>query len=140
MEIYLVNVVDDLIVTALLVGMVFAYGREACGRLGMRIVVVGLGVGFVASIVMAFMKQNTSRISTGDWNMGIFTVSLVVALVALVFAIVLAVVRKKGKASGDGQESKAARSISLVVLVALVVFMALRVFYRNTRDTTNQLF
>ena len=130
MEIYLVNVVDDLIVTALLVGVVFAYGREAHGQLGMRIVVAGLGVGFVAAIVMAFMKQNTSRISTGDWNMGIFTVSLVAAVVALVFTIVMAAIRKKGKPNDGEKGSGAARTLSLVVLMALVAFMALRVFYR----------
>ena len=129
MEIYLVNVVDDLIVTALLVGLVFAYARDSRGAFGMRTVVGGLGIALIASAVMAFMKQNTSRISTGDWNMGIFSASIAVVVLAIVCAIVHAVLSRGSGKKGEG-ESGAARVASTVMLVAFVAFMALRVFYK----------
>ena len=138
METYFVNVVDDLIVTALLAGLVFAFGRASAGRFGTKTVVGGLIIGVIASIAMAIVKQNTSLIATGDWNMGIFAVSLVVAVVALICAIVCRVADGKGKESragnsadgGEVAQGGLARTMSLVVLFALVLFMALRVFYK----------
>ncbi len=147
METYLVNVVDDLIVTALLVGLVFAFAREAVGRFGTRAVTGGVIVGAVASLAMAIVKQNTSLIATGDWNLVIFAASLVVALVALVCAIVGRLVRGGGKkkpggeasqgeasqgesSQGERSQSRLSQTLALVVLFALVLFMALRIFYK----------
>ena len=138
METYFVNVVDDLIVTALLAGLVLAYGRASAGSFGVKTVVGGLVVGVAASLAMAVVKQNTSLIATGDWNAGIFAVSLIVAVVALACAVVGAIAggkRKKPRASGesDGKEAAAgglARATGRVVLFAFVLFMALRVFYK----------
>ena len=133
MEIYFANVVEDLIVTALLVGVVFAYARDSQGRFGMKVVLGGLAVGVVASVVMAVLKQNTALIATGDWNMGIFIVSLVVALVALVCAVLARVMRKgKRKGADDGAEpteSGASQVMRVIVLFAFTLFMALRIFY-----------
>lgn len=129
MEIYFANVVEDLIVTALLVGVVFAYARDSQGRFGTKVVLVGLIVGLVASVVMAMMKQYTALIATGDWNLGIFVVSLVVAIVALVCAII-GLIARKGKGGGqEGSEGGLAGVMRLIVLFAFTLFMALRVFY-----------
>ena len=125
MEIYFANVVEDLIVTALLVGVVFAYARDSRGRFGMRVVTGGIVLGCVASVVMAVMKQNTSLIATSSWNMGIFIASLVVALVALACAVVGAVMRR-GKSEG---ENGGAGVCGTIVLFAFTLFMALRIFY-----------
>ncbi len=117
METYFVNVVEDLILTALLVGVVYAYARDSKGVLGTRVVLVGIIVGIVASLAMAITKQNTSLIATGTWNMGIFIASLVVALVALICAILNVFARRKhhgGKSAGDegadGKKGKAKAS------------------------------
>ena len=126
MEIYFVNVVEDLILTALLVGVVYAYARDAKGRFGTRVVVGGIIIGVVASIAMAIAKQNTALIATGSWNMGIFTASLVVALVALLCAI-LNVFARKG--SSKGKPSGFSEALKLVILFAFTLFMALRIFY-----------
>ncbi len=126
MEIYFTNVVEDLIVTALLVGLVWAYARDSRGRFGMRVVVGGIFVGVVASIAMAIAKQNTALIATGSWNMGIFTCALAVALIALACAIISAILRK-GKP--EGEASGAAGVFGIIVLVAFTLFMALRIFY-----------
>ena len=116
MLIYLVSVVEDLLVTAILAGVVLSYAREAWSRMGSRCVVAAIGLGLVASIVMAYMKQNTALISTGDWNLLIFSVSLAAALVALVFQILKAATRK--------------RALGVVVLVALSLIVFMRVFYK----------
>ena len=126
MEIYFVNVVEDLIVTALLVGVVFAFARDSKGKVGTRVVVGGIILGIVASIAMAIAKQNTSLIATGSWNMGIFVVSLMVALVALIAAIINAFARKGSK---DDQPSALSNVLSYIVLFAFTLFMALRIFY-----------
>lgn len=126
MEIYFSNVVEDLIVTALLVGVVFAYARDSQGRFGMRVVAGGIVAGFVASVAMAIAKQNTALIATGSWNMGIFIASLIVAVVALVCAIVAAIA---GKGKAKGQSGGIAHVLKLVVLFSFTLFMALRIFY-----------
>ena len=126
MEIYFVNVVEDLILTALLVGVVYAYGRDAKGRIGTRMVVGGIIVGVVASFAMALAKQNTALIATGSWNMGIFSAALVVALVAFACAILNAFARRKNK--GD-QPSKFSKVLGTIILLAFTVFMALHIFY-----------
>ena len=51
MEIYFVNVVEDLILTALLVGVVYAYARDAKGRFGTRVVVGGIIVGVIEEVL-----------------------------------------------------------------------------------------
>ena len=127
MEIYFSNVVEDLIVTTLLVGIVFAYARDSQGRFGMKVVGIGIGVGVVASIAMAFMKQNTAHIATGTWNMGIFIVALAVAVVALICAVIDAFASKK--ASGDGDPTGISRILRTIILFAFTLFMALRIFY-----------
>ncbi|MBQ9043996.1 MAG: DUF2318 domain-containing protein [Eggerthellaceae bacterium] len=129
MEIYFANVVEDLIVTALLVGVVFAYARDSQGRFSMKVVLGGIIVGVVASVVMAIMKQNTALIATGDWNMGIFVVSLVVAVVALVCAILARIVGKGGKDAASEQTGGASSVMRIIVLFAFTLFMALRIFY-----------
>ena len=148
MEIYFVNVVEDLAVTALLVGLVYAYARASSDRFGTRTAAVGIIVAVIASIVMAIVKQNTSLIATGDWNRGIFIASLVVAIVALVCAIIGKLAGSKRNGGGksatnstvegkpealDTHEEKGsslARGALHVVLFAVVAFMALRVFYK----------
>ena len=126
MEIYFTYVIEDLIVTALLVGLVFAYGGERRGRFGKRVITGGIALGLIASIAMALAKQHTAHIATSSWNMGIFIVSLAAALVALICAVVVAVTRK-GKSKDD--PSGLAKPLETVILFAFVLFMAMRIFY-----------
>ena len=125
MEVYLTNVVEDLIVTALLVGVVFAYARSSHGGFGMRVVAGGVVAGLIASVAMAVVKQNTSLIATGSWNMGIFIVALAVALAALACAIIAAVAGRGAPKSASG----GAKVPRLIILFAFTLFMALRIFY-----------
>ena len=135
MEIYFTKVVEDLIVTALLVGMVFAYARDSQGRIGMRVVTVGIVVSVIASLAMAIAKQNTALIATGDWNMGIFITSLIVAIVALICAIIGGIAGGKRKGprvadNGSASENGFLHTMTLIVLFSFMLFMVLRVFYK----------
>lgn len=126
MEIYFVKVVEDLILTALLVGVVFAYARDAKGRFGTRVVAGSIVVGVMAAIAMAVAKQNTALIATGSWNMGIFSIALAVAVVALLCAVINAIACR-GKSSK--KPPRISRALSVVILFAFALFMALRIFY-----------
>jgi len=133
METYLIYVVEDLVITAVLAGIVYAYARSVWSSFGTRIVSVALGAAFVASVAMAFFKQNTAHIATGDWNMGIFSLSLAVCVLMLVCVVVQALQnRKKSPTAGPNGAAEGSKSNipQLVVLFSLAVFLFLRVFYK----------
>ena len=133
METYLIYVVEDLVITAVLAGIVYAYARSVWSSFGTRIVSVALGAAFVASVAMAYFKQNTAHIATGDWNMGIFSLSLAVCVLMLVCVVVQALQNRKKQPmagpNGVAEESKS-NIPQLVVLFSLAVFLFLRVFYK----------
>ena len=133
METYLIYVVEDLVITAVLAGIVYAYARSVWSSFGTRIVSVALGAAFVASVAMAYFKQNTAHIATGDWNMGIFSLSLAVCVLMLVCVVVQALQNRKKQPTagpnGVAEESKS-NIPQLVVLFSLAVFLFLRVFYK----------
>ena len=52
MLIYLIDVIEDLAVTAILAGLVFAYARAARGQFGLKVVTIGVIVSVIASFVM----------------------------------------------------------------------------------------
>ena len=137
METYLISVIEDLVVTAILAGVVISYARSAWGRFGVRVITGAIVAGAVMSVVMAVMKQNTALISTGDWNLGIFSVSFVDVVVMLACAVVGAILArapKGGKAASPSdapaQPTGAAKALKLVVLFTLALFVLLRVFYK----------
>lgn len=128
METYLIYVVEDLVVTAVLAGIVYAYARSVWGRFGTRTVIVAAAAAGVFSLVMAYMKQNTAHIATGDWNLGIFGLSLVLCLLMLVCVIVVALQRRKAPVAGPTEGT--AKVPQLVVLFSLAAFTLLRIFYK----------
>lgn len=134
METYLVYVTEDLVVTALLGGVVYAYARSGWGRFGTRVVLAASALALVMAAVMAYMKQNTALIATGDWNLGIFVFSLVLLVLMLACLIVLAVTGGLGASKADGakqaERPEFARVLHLVILFSLVAFLFLRIFYK----------
>ncbi len=112
---YIIFVIEDLISTAILVGLALSYARAAQGKTGIRIVLGGVIVGLALSIVMAVMKQTTNMVDTGTWNMRIFWVAFA-ALVVFLLCFIRPITRNKigGK----------------VGMVALSVFVFCRVFYK----------
>ena len=88
---YFIQVTEDLLVAGILVGMLFGYIGLVSGRRGRKILVVGAAAGLAAALVMSIVKNNTRLVDTGMWNVRIFTVSLIAAVLFLVFSA-----RRKG--------------------------------------------
>ena len=136
METYLIYVIEDLVVTAVLGGAVYAYARSRWATFGTCVVAIAAIAAAVCSAIMAFAKQNTSLIATGDWNLGIFIASFAVFLLVLGCLIAVAVMGRKGKANVGGEtagialsETGTVRVLHLVVLFGLAVIVFLRIFY-----------
>ena len=112
---YLIYVVEDLISTAVLVGLALAYARVAWQKRGTRIVMGGIVAALVLGVVMAVLKQTTNLIDTGLWNMRIFVAAAVVLVIFLLCFIKPIAKSKAG---------------SLIASIALSLFVFFRVFYK----------
>ena len=112
---YLIYVLGDLTTTAVLVGLALAYARVAWGSTGIRTIVGGIILGLVASIPMAVLKQTTSLIDTGTWNMYLFLVAFIFMLIFLLCFIPPVAKSKVGR---------------IVMQGTLALFVALRLFYK----------
>ena len=112
---YLIFTIEDLISTAILVGLALSYGRVVDDKLGTKVVAGGLIAGLVLSIVMAVMKQTTNMVDTGTWNMRIFWVAAI-ALIVFLLCLIKPIARSKVG--------------SMVGMVALSLFVFCRVFYK----------
>ena len=145
MLVYLIDVVGDLAVTAILAGLVFAYAQTKRGASGIRLVAIGVVVSVIASLVMAYFKQNTSLVATRDWNLGIFIAMLVAALVVAICVLLDSNAKRKenkqakkalsealleGKLVNEADRQESGRAFTTIALVGMVVFLALRVFYK----------
>ena len=112
---YLIFTVEDLITTAILVGLALAFAREAKDDFDLKVVTGGLIAGLALSVVMAVMKQTTNMVDTGTWNMRIFWVA---AIAFVVFALCLIKPIAKSKVG------------SIIGCFALSLFVFCRVFYK----------
>ncbi len=126
METYLINVIEDLTVTALLCGVVYAYVRSRWGDFGKRAIAIAAIAAFVASAFMAYFKQYTSLIATGDWNRVIFILCLLLFLLMIICLIAAAVFEKR---KTETASAGAVRILRLCVLYALAGLVFLRLFY-----------
>ncbi len=71
---YLILVIQNLFVTAVTTGMLFAYVGSQGSRGAKRVLTGGALFGIAAAVVMAVVKNTTSKIHTGYWNFYTFTV------------------------------------------------------------------
>ena len=113
---YLIAVSEDLAVVAILVGLLYAFVERRYGKDGQRILNIGVIVGFAAALVMSILKNSTSLIHTGIWNMRIFIASTVVLILFLVFSI-------------PKLREKAFRLSELVACISAAALAALLIFY-----------
>ena len=90
-------VTESLLATGILVGLLYAYIPMLTGRNGRTILTVGVVLGALAAIVMSVMKNTTSKVVTGLWNLRIFTASVA----ALILFLVFSALRKKLGRAGD---------------------------------------
>ena len=94
---YLVTVTRDLLATGILMGLLYAYISTVYGPRGRKVLTIGTGAGFLASIIMSVVKNRTRLVDMGMWNIRTFTVSLLALVLFFVFRA-LARKEKGGKA------------------------------------------
>ena len=101
--------------SAVLLGLLYAFVAEAYGAKGRKALTVGVCAGFAAAAVMAVLKNKTNLVHTNTWNVRIFTTSLAALALFAVFSLLR---RKLGKAGGLVAQTAAA------VLAFTLVFYA----------------
>ncbi len=97
---YLVYVIEDLAVSAVLCGLVFACARALCARRGLVVAGALVAAGLVGALAIAIMKANTNWVDTGYWNIRFFVVAAV-AFVAFLVCLV-GPIRKSGPGAVAG--------------------------------------
>ena len=115
---YLIMITEGLLTTAILLGLLYAYTAETCGKRGRLIFAIGSLAGAVGAGVMSVMKNTTSLVVTGIWNLRIFT-TCTVALILLIVFSAKGIRRKLGNA-GD-----VIVSVLTAVLGCMFLFYAL---------------
>ena len=83
---YLITITEGLLTTAIMLGLLYAYIITVCGKRGRNILTVGAILGALAAIVMSVMKNTTSLVVTGIWNLRIFTTCVITLILLLVFS------------------------------------------------------
>ena len=95
---YLIAVTEALALATVLLGLLYAYVNSAYGARGRNALHIGVGAGFAAAAVMAFLKNTTNLVHTNIWNMRIFATSLFALLLFALFSVKS--LRKKGALVG----------------------------------------
>lgn len=95
---YLIAVTNGLLAAALLCGLLYGFADRSYDRFGRRTMHIGLLVGAAAAGVMSWLKNKTSLIHTGVWNLRIFIAATALLLIFLIF-LIPALRRARPKAS-----------------------------------------
>ena len=85
---YIVKVTEDLSAVVIMLVMINAFMRILYGRRGQISQRIAILAGLLASAVMAFVKNRTSKIATNQWNLYIFYVALCATLVFILFSLI----------------------------------------------------
>lgn len=112
---YLITTTESLAVPGVLLGMLFAWVYGRAGRIGRKVLFGSCAAGFAAACVMSYMKNMTKKINTGNWNLYIFSISIIAFLI-LVLADLPPVRKALGKKAG------AAVTVPAAVLAFLQIF------------------
>ena len=115
---YLIAVTGGLIVAALLSGLLYGFVDRSYDRFGRRTMHIGLIVGALAAVAMAYLKNKTSLIHTGIWNLRIFGTATAALLLFLVF-LIPALRRAKPRFS------RAVLCVTASLMAALLLFYSL---------------
>ena len=92
---YLILATEGLITTTIIAGLLCAWIRGKYETFGTRVLLCFGLAGMAAAIVMSYMKNTTSLVHTGTWNVRIFSVSLG-ALILMVILNIFASGKEKG--------------------------------------------
>ena len=114
---YLVRTSEQLAMAVVILGLLSAYTKKLLDKTGVLIVRIGALVGLVGSIVMSIMKNATSLIYTGYWNLGIFSVTLIFMILFFVFSV-------HKISDKNNKVCILVRDISVSGLIAMTIFYA----------------
>ena len=115
---YLIAVTNGLLVASLLCGLLYGFVERSYDVFGRRCLNVGMLVGALGAVVMAWLKNKTSLIHTGIWNLRIFTAATIALVIFLVFLIPVIRRAKPGL-------SRWVLSLSAALMAALLLFYSL---------------
>ncbi len=102
---YLETVTEDLLMISVLIALFWSMCRLAFGHKGDRFIAVGMIAGAVASALMAWAKNKTSKIATNQWNFYIFLITIGLTLLFMVFSVIFG--RKHRKLTYYGSDTNA---------------------------------
>ncbi|MBQ8966080.1 Fe-S-containing protein [Ruminococcus sp.] len=111
---YFVMTVEALVTAAVMTGVLRGFLRLISERFGKSCGSVGALAGIAAAAVMSYMKNATTLIDTSLWNLRIFTVTIILSLLLVIFSIF--------------RSKKVMGGISCVMgalIIALIIFYAL---------------
>ena len=116
---YLMNVTGDILAVSIVLGVIFAYTDQKSKDAGKLIIRIGLFVGFVISIIRAYIT-NTKRLVNG-WKVGArgYEASLIIFVLLIVTVIVFSIIAYTRKRSGKNELSVGFNVIIPVVLALL---------------------
>ncbi|MDR0397245.1 MAG: DUF2318 domain-containing protein [Oscillospiraceae bacterium] len=97
---YIVTVTEDLLIPASLISLIFAYCLRSQSRANRVILRAGVIVGLAASAAMALVKNTTKLIYTNQWNLWIFTATIIATILFIVCAIVFGGRERAGSNAG----------------------------------------
>ena len=69
---YFVETTEALLIAGILIGMMTGYARSAYGKKGRLPADIGVWLGVIGAVVMAYLKNATRLIDTSLWNLRIF--------------------------------------------------------------------
>lgn len=82
---YLILTTKGLLFTAVITGLLYAWAFNKYGKSGYKYLHTGVLAGMIAAVIISYLKNTSSSIATGEWNLRIFTTSLIALAVLGIF-------------------------------------------------------
>ena len=119
---YLINVTSDLLMTALVTGVILAFADLYFGERARLITKCGLLTGVIAAVIRAYIT-NTRRL-VGGWKVGVYGYAVSLAVFVLFIVCFIIYMRRSRGASQDGKTRLSAvlgSDTALSVIIALLI-------------------
>lgn len=110
---YLFTVTEDLLIPAVLMTLMAAFFTFSRNRRSGMVFKTGIGLGVVASIAMAIVKNTTKLIYTNQWNMWLFIATIAFTVLFVLFSLF----SKKEKTRGNERLMGPAAALTVALLI-----------------------
>ena len=84
---YLYLVTENLILAAIITGVLFSFMKMFYGRKGRNSQFIGCGVGLIAAGVMSYLKNTTKKFDMSLWNLRTLMVFFIGFVIFIIFTI-----------------------------------------------------